>query len=71
MIISPYATQLTRDISRGSRNPERNMLNRKPYRTPSQKRTARTMAKKGEDGAFHSPSPFSMHSLSGMRTVAE
>lgn len=39
-----------------------NMINRKPYRTKSQKETASRMASIGKDGAWHSAAPLSFHS---------
>ena len=44
-----------------------NMTNRKPYRTASQKETARRMARKCEDGAYRSPAPLSFHSAPRQR----
>ncbi len=38
-----------------------NMLNRKPYRTRSQKEMARSSAQKGKDGAYRSSAPVSFH----------
>lgn len=49
-----YATAFTR-------TGKLNMLNRKPYRTASQKAQARATARKGEDGAFRSSAPVSYH----------
>jgi hypothetical protein len=37
------------------------MPNLKPYRTKSQKAEARRTARKGKDGAWRSPAPFSIH----------
>lgn len=39
-----------------------NMVNRKPYRTAAQKRTAKAMAHKCVDGAYRSSAPVSFHS---------
>lgn len=49
-----YATKMTR-------TGERDMSNRKPYRTASQKAEARRTARKCEDGTFRSSAPVSMH----------
>ncbi|RJG46542.1 hypothetical protein D3Y55_21345 [Mesorhizobium sp. DCY119] len=51
----PYATQFTR-------TGKVNMQNRKPYRTAGQKALARSTARKGDDGTYHSSSPVSFHS---------
>lgn len=59
--IMNYATQLTRQIAEGRSNPERSMLNKKPYRTKSQKVTARDKARKDKDGTFRSNTPRSFH----------
>ena len=55
-----YATQFTR-------TGKLNMLNRKPYRTASQKAQARATALKDEDGAFRSSAPVSYHAALSRR----
>lgn len=49
-----YATKMTR-------TGERDMSNRKPYRTAKQKAVARKKAVVGKDGTFRSSAPVSMH----------
>lgn len=49
-----YQTQYTR-------TGKLNMVNRKPYRTAAQKRTAKSNAHKCEDGAYRSAAPVSFH----------
>ncbi|MCW2405068.1 hypothetical protein M2336_001697 [Sphingobium sp. B1D7B] len=56
-----YATKLTRDIFEGKANPSRNMHNRKPFRTKSQKAEARATARKCADGAYRSSALRSYH----------
>lgn len=53
MINSPYATQFTR-------TGERDMKNKKPFRTAAQKQVARETAKK-IDGRWVSNAPVSYH----------
>ena len=45
-----------------SRTGERNMVNRKPYRTKARKRLAQESAVKCEDGAWRTDAPVSYHS---------
>lgn len=40
---------------------DRDMTNRKPYRTKAQKLDAKERAYKGKDGTFHSAAPKSYH----------
>lgn len=54
--IYAYATKITRN-----RGHDRDMTNRKPFRTQEQKELARKTAKKGEDGAWRSNAPVSYH----------
>lgn len=61
MITSPYRTKLTRDMMEGVKNPSRNPINRKPYRTPQQKANARKSAYRAETGEWRSPTPVSYH----------
>lgn len=61
LIARACMTQLTRQILAGEKNPSRNMSNRKPYRTVSQKKAARASATKGKDGTFRSSASVSFH----------
>ena len=54
MINSPYATLLTREG-------ERDMTNRKPFRTKAQKRAAKDNAYRDDRGIWHSSAPVSYH----------
>ena len=47
----------------------RDMINHKPYRTPTQKEEARKTAFKGKDGAWHSTAPVSYHSQTTKKVV--
>ncbi|MFC5584478.1 hypothetical protein ACFPOD_05100 [Nitratireductor kimnyeongensis] len=49
-----YATKMTR-------TGERDMSNRKPYRTAKQKAEAKRTAVRGEDGVYRSGAPVSFH----------
>lgn len=49
-----YRTQM-------DRTGERNMINRKPYRTAEQKKVARASASKDHDGAYRTTAPVSVH----------
>lgn len=44
-----------------SRTGQRDMTNRKPYRTKAQKKEARSKARKDADGAWRSSAPVSYH----------
>ena len=49
-----FQTKLTREG-------ERDMRNRKPYRTASQKARAKAVARKDDDGTYRSIAPVSLH----------
>lgn len=60
--IYAWATQFTRESwFEGKKNPSRNMLNRKPFRTKAQKVAARDEACRCDDGAWRSSAPVSYH----------
>lgn len=61
MIVSPFETQLTREIREGKANPSRNMTNGKPFRTKAQKHEARLKAYRSKDGSWRSTAPVSFH----------
>lgn len=58
--IHPSATQLTRQIATGAKNPTICLDNRKPYRT-KQQLTWAVKARRGEDGAYHSAAQVTYH----------
>lgn len=47
--------------TQADRTGDRNMVNRKPYRTAEQKKLARATAFKDHDGAWRSTAPVSVH----------
>ena len=47
--------------TRFTRTGERDLTNRKPYRTPAQKALAKKTARKGKNGAYRSSAPVSYH----------
>lgn len=52
--MNQYSTQFTR-------TGERDMVNRKPFRTKAQKKLAKDSARKDKDGTFRSSAPVSYH----------
>lgn len=54
-------TKLTREILDGKKSPQRDMTNRKPYRTKAQKRIARENAYRAADGAWRTDAGVSFH----------
>ncbi len=61
MNISSYETQFTRMHRQGDKSPTINTLNRKPYRTASQKAAAKANTSKTKDGYYRSTAPVSFH----------
>lgn len=58
--IHPQATQLTRQIAEGKKNPSICLDNRKPFRTKINLEKAHK-ARRGADGAYHSAAPLAYH----------
>jgi hypothetical protein len=64
MIVSSFETKFTQ-MQREGKNPnpntDRNMQNRKPYRTKAQKARAKSTAQKKSTGQYSSIAPRSFH----------
>ena len=55
------STQLTQQWANGPSGRSRSMKNKKPYRTATQQRRAKQLAKRSKCGAFHCAVPVTFH----------